>query len=335
MSKQVRVTGTLELIPELAKVLPEAPDLLDQLATEFAPQAAELATPIIYWTAFNQWLGDRLVRPIMVREAGDDVLKPYAWVVYVTSYWAALTTLKNFGPHQGMARMGLADLHKPPFVELQQNSAINIGLTLDAVADRGPRCLEMLPAMLRGGLGSQGAIGSFAYNSSMAEFLSQPPPLGAKLPTRTSRPSPIRINARDFMRVDYYLPTPEYIREWRVAFERAVVTDPDAYERLIAGAPDDRDLREAWKQGYAQPWTTRGEGATDDWTDDYYDETVYWVTVTNFGIEAVALAAMTAAINSDPDAARLAVMANLLFDVMAPGFLRGFLDTDGDLPDVG
>ena len=37
------------------------------------------------------------------------------------------------------------------------------------------------------------------------------------------------------MVLDYDMATPRYLKEWRSAFERAVTSHPDAYERLLAG----------------------------------------------------------------------------------------------------
>jgi hypothetical protein len=43
---QLRLSGGMPpLLPELAAVLPAAPDLMDRLVTEFAPTAATLSTP--------------------------------------------------------------------------------------------------------------------------------------------------------------------------------------------------------------------------------------------------------------------------------------------------
>jgi hypothetical protein len=62
---KVRVRGSVPLLPNLAKVMPEAPVLMDALATEFAPIAAQLATQQSYWVAINGWITDRLSGPIM------------------------------------------------------------------------------------------------------------------------------------------------------------------------------------------------------------------------------------------------------------------------------
>jgi hypothetical protein len=56
--------------------------------------------------------------------------------------------------------------------------------------------------------------------------------------------------------------------------------------------------------------------------------------VVNFGLEAVSLAAFVAVINQDAEAARYAVMGNVLFAGMASGWLMGMLDTGGKLPTI-
>src|ERR1700689_2314384 len=62
----MRLSGGLPpLLPELAAVLPAAPDLVDHLVAEFAPTAATLSTPQAYWVGLNGWMTDRLSGPLM------------------------------------------------------------------------------------------------------------------------------------------------------------------------------------------------------------------------------------------------------------------------------
>ena len=136
------------------------------------------------------------------------------------------------------------------------------------------------------------------------------------------------------MRVDYDLPTPQYLKVWRSAFERAVTADPVAYERTIVGEPGQTDLRDIWKRGVLYGDTTWGGDANDQWTQEYFDETVQWSSVLNLGLEAVGLAAFVAVINQDPEAARRSVMGNALYAGATSAWLLGLLDTGGKLPTV-
>ena len=61
VAEKVQLVGGLPpLLPELAELMPPAPALIDQLASEFAPTAASLSTPQAYWDGLNGWMTDRL-----------------------------------------------------------------------------------------------------------------------------------------------------------------------------------------------------------------------------------------------------------------------------------
>jgi hypothetical protein len=80
--------------------------------------------------------------------------------------------------------------------------------------------------------------------------------------------------------------------------------------------------------------TTWGGDANDQWTQEYFDETVQWSSVLNLGLEAVGLAAFVAVINQDPEAARRSVMGNALYAGATSAWLLGLLDTGGKMPTV-
>ena len=134
------------------------------------------------------------------------------------------------------------------------------------------------------------------------------------------------------MRVDYDLPTPQYLKVWRSAFERAVTANPAAYEKILVGEAGQTDLREIWKKSVAFGNTTWGGDSQDKWSDAYFDETIHWSSILTFGMEAAGLAAITAVINQDPEAAKLAVMCNAAYLGATPGWLLGLIDTGATLP---
>jgi hypothetical protein len=136
------------------------------------------------------------------------------------------------------------------------------------------------------------------------------------------------------MRVDYDLPTPPYLKVWRSAFERAVTAQPEAYEKLLVGDSGQVDLRDIWRSAVAFGNTTWGGDAQDVWTEEYWEETIRWSSILTFGMEAAGLAAFVAVINRDPEAARLAVMANALYLGATPGWLLGLIDTGATLPRI-
>ncbi len=87
---------------------------------------------------------------------------------------------------------------------------------------------------------------------------------GQRRPGRPARPSVVRINGRDFLRVDYDRPAPNYLNVWRSAFERAVTAHPDTYETLLAGSDGEASLRDIWQNAVAFGNLTWGGDAQDN-----------------------------------------------------------------------
>src|ERR1700749_2402232 len=83
----LRVKGSVPLLPSLTKVMPAAPALMDALASEFAPIAAQLATQQAYWVAINGWITDRLSGPMMEGKVSADSVGEQAWAVVASAYW--------------------------------------------------------------------------------------------------------------------------------------------------------------------------------------------------------------------------------------------------------
>ncbi|WP_261557851.1 hypothetical protein [Frankia tisae] len=319
------------LLAELAAVMPAAPALVDRLVTEFAPTAATLATPQAYWVGFNGWLTDRLSGPIMQGTVAVDDVGEQAWAILASSYWGGMELREHWGMPSVIERLGIA--LSPPFAEVEQGIVAQMAQRLAALRGGGERCLEILPAILREDAPS-GPVHGIAYNAGVQVVKTEDPPIGQRRPHRTPRPSAVRINARHFLRVDYDLPTPDYLKVWRSAFERAVAANPDAYEKVILGEETQADLRDIWARAVAFGNTTWGGDAQDVWTDAYFDETIRWSSILTFGMEAAGLAAFVALINQDPAAATIAVLCNTLYLGATPGWLIGLLDTGAALPRI-
>jgi hypothetical protein len=222
----------------------------------------------------------------------------------------------------------------PPFAEVQQGIIPLMTQRMDAIRSGGDRCLEILPSILAEA-STSGPVWGVGYNAGVQVVKTEDPPIGQRRPNRQPKPSAVRINARHFMRVDYDLPTPQYLKVWRSAFERAVTAHPEAYERLIAGEEEGQaDLRELWKSAVSLGNLTWGGDAQDPWSDAYWEETIRWSSILTFGMEATALAAVVALLNQDTEAAMLAVMCNAIYLGATPGWLIGLLDTDATLPQI-
>jgi hypothetical protein len=332
-AKKVQLVGGLPpLLPELAELMPPAPALMDRLASEFAPTAATLSTPQAYWDGLNGWMTDRLSGSVLEGTLTADNIGEAAWAIYASSYWGGMELREHWGMPPALKNLGMTP-PSPPFAEVQQGVILLMTQRMQAVHRGGDHCLQLLPSILREA-STTGPIHGVGYNAGVQVVKTEDPPIGQRRPNRQPKPSVVRINGRHFMRVDYDLPTPQYLKLWRSAFERAVTAHPDAYEQLIVGGDGDVDLREIWKSAVDFGNLTWGGDAQDNWSDAYWEETIRWSSILTFGMEATGLAAFVALLNQDPQAAMLAVMCNAIYLGATPGWLVGLLDTSAELPQV-
>jgi hypothetical protein len=320
------------LLPDLAALMPTAPALMDRLVSQYAPMAATLSTPQAYWTGLNGWMTDRLSGPIMEGNVTADEIGEQAWAVYASSYWGGLELREHWGMPPAFKNLGIT-LPSPPFAEVQAGVVALMGQRMAAIRSGGEECLRLLPSILHE-TSTSNPIHGVGYNAGVQVIKTEDPPIGQRRPNRQPKPSAVRINGRHFMRVDYDLPTPHYLKAWRSAFERAVATDPVAYDRLIAGEDGQADLHEIWKGAVAFGNLTWGGDAQDHWTDAYWEQTIHWSSILTFGMEAAGLAAIVALITRDADAAMRAVMCNALYLGATPGWMVGLLHTEATLPQV-
>jgi hypothetical protein len=305
---------------------------MDQLVSEFALVAATLSTQQAYWIGLNGWMTDRLSGPILDGEVNADEVGEQAWAIYASSYWGGLELREHWGMPPALKNIGMTP-PQPPFVEVQQGMVGLMNHRMTAVRAGGDACLAILPSILREAAPT-GPIHGVGYNAGVQVVKTEDPPIGQRRPHRKSKPSVVRINGRDFMRVDYDMATPQYLKVWRSAFERAVTGNPEAYEQIIAGNDGDANLRDIWRNAVAFGNTTWGGDAQDIWTDTYWEESIRWSSVVTFGMEATAQAGFVALVNQDHDAAMRAVMGNALYIGATYGWLVGLLDTEAKLPQI-
>jgi hypothetical protein len=323
--------GAPPLMPELAAVMPAAPALMDRLVSEYS-STVKLSTPQAFWTGLNGWMTDRLSGPVMEGKVTADEVGEQAWAIYATSCWGGMELREHWGMPAVIASMGAA-APQPPFADVQQGVVQLMGQRMAAIRGGGAACLELLPSILREASTSS-PIHGVGYNAGVQVVKTEDPPIGQRRPQRPAKPGAVRINGRDFLRVDYDLPTPQYLKVWRSAFERAVTASPDAYEQVLVGDEGEADLRDIWKNAVAYGNLTWGGDSQDGWTEAYWEETIRWSSILTFGMEAAGLAAFVAVINQDPDAALLAVMCNALYLGATPGWFVGLLDTGATLPEI-
>ena len=318
---------------DLAKVMPETPALMESLVAEFAPTAAKLASQDIYWLGFSGWMTDRLSGPIMDGSVDAAAIGPQAWAIYASSIWGGveLRNLREATHSAPQMDAAMAQMMATRLAKGQEDMANKLNLRLAALAGGPAKCLEILPTLLRDD-STTGPVHGMAYNAGVQVVKTEDPPIGRRRPQRPARPAAVRINVRDFMRVDYDMPTPQYLKVWRSSFERAVTAHPDAYEAVIKGAPGQENLRDLWSRAVLLGLKTWGGEANDKWTDAYFDGALHWSTVLNFGLEAMGLATFVALINQDGEAARRAVLANALYVGATPGWGVGMMDKTATLP---
>ncbi|NKI16446.1 hypothetical protein HCU74_03325 [Spongiibacter sp. KMU-166] len=319
-------------VDSLVSLAPASAKLYDELTKGFAPESAALNSPQSYWIAFNAWITNELSRRIMKTEVSDSEFGGFLWAAYASSYWGGMELRENWGMPPAMERLGIA--LEPPYLETLDNLAATFNSRLSVMAQGNDKCLDYVDDLLHEDLNA-GALWNTAYNAGCQVIKTEDAPIGQRRPHRRPQPSMVRINTRDFMRVDYELPAPEYLRVLRSAFEVAVTSQPETYEQIIVGKDGQKDLREIWAGGVGFGNTSWGDGANDAWTDEYFDDTLHWSTVVNFGLEAVSLACFAALINKDADLARRAVMGNAMYAGMATGWLLGMLNVEGSLPARG
>jgi hypothetical protein len=324
--------GEPPLMADLAAIMPAAPALMDRLVSEFVPTAATLSTQQAYWAGLNGWMTDRLSGPIMEGKVTADEVGEQAWAIYATSCWGGMELREHWGMPPALKNLGMTP-PEPPFPEVQQGVVQLLTQRMAALRSGGQACLELLPSILREA-STSGPIHGVGYNAGVQVVKTEDPPIGQRRPHRQPKPAVVRINGRDFMRVDYDRPTPQYLKVWRSAFERAVTARPDAYEKLLVGEEGETDLRDIWKNSVAFGNTTWGGDSQDIWTDAYWEETIRWSSILTFGMEAAGLAAFAALINQDSEAATLAVMCNALYLGATPGWLVGLLNVDAKLPEI-
>jgi hypothetical protein len=321
------------MTPRLAKLMPESPELMESLVAEFAPIAAQLPSQEIYWLGFNGWMTDRLSGPIMDGAVTADAVGAQAWAIFASSVWGGVE-LRNLrekwesAPAVPNAYLQQAAAH---LAKSQEDMADKMTKSLAALAAGGDHCLQILPALLRDD-STTGPIHGMAYNAGVQVVKTEDPPVGRRRPQRPAKPSTVRINIRDFMRVDYDMPTSHYLKVWRSKFEEAVTTDPQTYEKIIAGEGQQENLRDLWKRAVLLGLTTWGGESNDKWSDAYFNGALHWSSVLNFGLEAMGLGTFVAILSKDPEAARRAVLINALYVGATPGWGVGLMDNSAKLP---
>lgn len=329
--KDGKLNRFVPLITGLEQVMPPQPQLLDDMLADYAPRAESLATQKAYWLGFSSWVADSACGRIVDQDLNLTELGSLAWGVHTTSYWGGVELRKYWGP-PSFAK--LKDM-PPPFDSAQGEMLKNFTSRAKVIQSGGDDSLALLAELMRDDDTRTAIMYTMAYNAGLQVIKTEDPPLGQRRPMRPAKPSIVRINSRQFMRVDYELVTPVYLRKLRSDYELAIKQNPDNFERALKGDNGQLDLRDVWQRGVDHGYSTwGGNDSQDHWSQDYFDESVHWTLVLSFGLEATALVAMVALINRDQGLAKKALMMNTLFLGATPGWMLGLLDDKAKLPEL-
>jgi len=325
------LTGAPPWFSNLASVFDPAPDLLDSLVAEYAHTAAKLSSQSGWWVAFLGWVVEKLVGDELSGSSRRN-LREAGWVIYAAAYWCMLDEQKQFGIPAAITNLGMQPT--PPSEDSVADMASKLTQRHAALDAGGEQLLRVLNDLLREEP-CTGCIHGTAYNSGYIEVISEPPPLGDMPASLRAETGSIRVNARDFMRVDYSAPAPRWLNEWRSRYEASVRADPDAHERLISPRGGLKDLRIIWSEAIAWGHNNWDSQSTGNMSQEYFDDLRHWGGVVfNFGLEAISLASLTALVNGDVAAAIQAVRGNTLYLCAWGAFTMGSLDTTGQLPTI-
>jgi hypothetical protein len=322
------VDGAPPWFPNLATVLEPAPDLLDELFTEFSPIGAALRTQDSFWLGFHTWVVERFIAQELRGVAAADQ-RAAIWAVYATSYWSMLELTLHFGVPPAVINLGMEAV--APSEDSVSDLVTKLTGRQEALAGDGTDLVALLATLMREEP-CTGTLHGTAYNAGYCEVISEHVPLG-ELPVHLDvTTGAIRANARDFMRLDYAIPVPEWLSEWRTRFEIAVRANPDAFDAALAGDGAQKDLRAIWGEALDWGHNNWGGQSLDKWTQEYFEDVLHWSLVFNTALEGVSLAGFVALVDRDADAALRAVRANTVFLGSWGAAVMGLLDVDGHLP---
>jgi hypothetical protein len=324
----MRVEGSPPWFPNIAAHMDPAPDLLNRIAAEYAPIAAEHDPGIVWWGLHNFAI-DKLVGLALQGQLRDNLREAY-WVVYATGYWASLQQQRMRGVPSAIINLGVPIA--PPSEMLVADLAAKHAVRAALLAGNGGALLDAIPGLLREAPGT-GLLHGACYNAAATEASSEAPPLGVRSASLAMTPGMVRVNPRDFMRFDYGIPAPDWLRAWRATYEASVRAHPETYERILAADGDLSDLRALWREAHAWGYNNWGKATEEKPSQSYFDSSTYWAVVFNFAAEAVAMAAFTALLEHDAEAAKRAITGNALLLGSWGSFVMGLTDPVGQLPD--
>lgn len=320
----MRVSGAPPWFPSLAEVMEPAPDLLDDLASGFAPHAVGM-DPDAFWTAFHCYITEQLMNEVFGGDVDEAWLRRAIWVSYGTGIWCTRSWRVSWMQlDPSMAVPTTAEGVAPLVHDLATTlAALNAGGTtaLDRLAE-----LLRLPAF-------HGALLGTAYNTGYLVVIGERPPIGNRPPHVELPDGYIRASGGQLLDLAYTPTAPTWLADTVTRYERLVTDGDGRLARVIDGAGGPDHLAELWRTGFEQGVTAWGNSLTGA-TQSFYDPFFRWSVVYNFGIDAISRAAIVAVATGDESLSAKALAGNLIYNASWSAFPFGVLDDTIDLPTV-
>lgn len=352
-----RVVGaeSLPYFPKsMGKVMNPAPQLLDQLISQFVPIAnARDVDPTVFWLAFHFWVADKF-NGMAMGDGFDQAitLEQARWLSYATCYWGGVEERKYYAqPIPLFYRTILASMNLFRSRESSVEEMVTGLMAMDAalagpLADKHAEITYRLRASLPGPYGQiiGRMIFSTAYDTFYLVIVGEAPPKGERPPhLKAFKFDLVVADPKVFMQIDYAEPLADWLVHLRATYESAKNRNPIEFEELLIGsAPGDvaggpNDLRTLWAEGFDTARANWGGDRLDPWTQAQYDANMQGNVRWNMGLEAISLAALSALLDNDADLADKALGGNSRFVAAWYGFANAFTasgSVDAALPHV-
>ncbi|SHN16505.1 hypothetical protein [Cryptosporangium aurantiacum] len=331
----------LPFFPAMAEAMDPAPDLLRSLADEFHPIAEQRRLdPTASWIGFHFWLADRFNAAAMRNGFTSGVtLRQARWLLYATCYWGGAEQRKY------VAQPLPPEIFTPPTAESTSGMSAALAALDAAVAGSAADKFDLITTLLRTApeamKGDTAIIGSLLFGAAYDTFylitIGEAPPLGQRNPLlRPYQADNVVADPTQFLEVGYADPIPSWLASARQAFEEAKGRNPAEFERILVGsAPGDvpggpNDLRTLWASAPATASTNWGGDATGGWTQGYFNASMHGNVRWNWGLEAIALTALTGLLQRDAQLADRALVGNSLYVTAWSAFFFGFISASPD-----
>jgi hypothetical protein len=320
----VTVAGEPPWFGSLAEVMQPSPDLLDSIASDFAPHAVGMDADA-YWSALHCFVTERLTGEAFEGTVDGDWLRRAAWVSYATAIWCTRSWRLSWMELDAAFASPTTAASVAPLVA-------DLEATVSALAAGGDAVLDRLAHMLRVPA-FHGALLGTAYNTGFLIVIGEESPVGNRPGHIKLDSGQVRADSDRFLDVSYRTDLPAWLTAAVARYDRLVADEGDLFRSVVEPAGESVGLAELWTQGFQQGVQAWGESLSGA-TQEYYDPFFHWSVVYNFGLDAISRAAIVAVATQDPDLAAKALAGNLVYNASWQGLPLGVFDDAVKLPTV-